>query len=52
MHAMVVAEDGDQVAHVIQRAHVGAVAEEFGASVAEALVARGALELLQPAVEA
>jgi len=52
MHAMVVSEDGDQIAHVIQRAHVGAVAEEFGASVAEALVARGALELLQPAVEA
>jgi len=52
MHAMVVAEDGDQVAHVIQRAPMVTAAEDFGSSVAEALVARGALELLQPAVEA
>jgi hydroxymethylbilane synthase len=52
MHAMVVSADGEQVAHVVQRASAGSVPQEFGASVAEALVARGATECLQPAVKA
>ena len=46
MHAMVVSRDGEQVAHVVKRAPLGTVAVEFGASVAEALVARGAMEVL------
>lgn len=46
MHAMVVSSDGERVAHVVQRAPAGTDAIEFGAAVAEELVARGALELL------
>ena len=46
MHAMVVSRDGEQVAHVMRRAAAGTDAIEFGAAVAEALVARGALALL------
>jgi hydroxymethylbilane synthase len=50
LHAMVVSPDGDQVAHVIQKAPIGIAAVDLGESVAEALKARGALELLaQPA---
>jgi len=47
LHAMVVSPDGDQVAHVIQRAPTGIAAIDLGESVAEALKVRGALELLQ-----
>jgi hydroxymethylbilane synthase len=43
---MVVSPDGDQVAHVVQRAPVITAATDLGQSVAEALIARGALELL------
>jgi hydroxymethylbilane synthase len=46
LHAMVVSPDGDQVAHVIQKAPIGTAAADLGASVAQALIARGALELL------
>lgn len=46
LHAMVVSPDGDQVAHVIQRAPIGIDATDFGESVAEALKSRGALDLL------
>jgi hydroxymethylbilane synthase len=46
LHAMVVSPDGEQVAHVVQCAPVGISANKFGAQVAEALKARGALELL------
>ena len=52
MHAMVVSRDGEQVAHVVRSVAVGAAAGEFGAAVAEALVALGAKELLCPAVDA
>jgi hydroxymethylbilane synthase len=47
LHAMVVSPDGDQVAHVVQRAPVITAAADLGQSVAEALIARGALELLR-----
>jgi hydroxymethylbilane synthase len=47
LHAMVVSPDGDQVAHVIQKAPIGIAATDLGESVAEALKARGALELLR-----
>ena len=46
MHAMVASRDGEQVVHVVQRVAVGSGAVDFGASVAEALVARGVKELL------
>ena len=46
LHAMVVAPDGEQVAHVIQKVRVGTPACELGAATATELVARGALELL------
>jgi len=46
LHAMVVSPDGDQVAHVVQRAPVITAATDLGQSVAEALIARGAFELL------
>ncbi len=47
LHAMVVSPDGDQVAHVLQKAPVGIAVTDLGESVAEALKARGALELLR-----
>ena len=47
LHAMVVSPDGEQVAHIVQRAPIGIAATDLGHSVAEALKARGALELLQ-----
>jgi hydroxymethylbilane synthase len=46
LHAMVVARDGEQAAHVLQKAPVGTAACDLGASVAEALIERGARELL------
>ena len=46
LHAMVVSRDGEQAAHVIKKALVGTPACELGASVAEALIERGAQELL------
>ena len=48
LHAMVVSPDGDQIADVIERAPQGIAAEELGQRAAEALKARGALELLTP----
>ncbi|QMV19923.1 hydroxymethylbilane synthase [Granulicella sp. 5B5] len=47
LHAMVVSPDGEQIAHIIQRAPIGIAATDLGHSVAEALKARGALDLLQ-----
>ncbi len=47
LHAMVVSPDGEQIAQVIQRAPIGTAATHLGQSVAEALKAKGALELLQ-----
>lgn len=52
MHAMVVSRDGERGAHVARRTAVGAAASEFGAAVAEALLVRGALELLAPSTTA
>jgi hydroxymethylbilane synthase len=46
LHAMVVAPDGDQIAHIIEKAPHGIAPEELGHRAAEALKARGALELL------
>lgn len=46
LHAMVVSPDGEQVAQVIERAQQGASPEELGQRAADALKARGALELL------
>jgi hydroxymethylbilane synthase len=52
MHAMVASRDGEQVAHVAKRAALGTAAIEFGANVAEALVDRGAMDLLQESATA
>jgi hydroxymethylbilane synthase len=46
LHAMVVSPDGDQVAHMIERAPIDIAPEELGQRAAEALRARGAMELL------
>jgi hydroxymethylbilane synthase len=46
MHAMVASRDGEQVVHLVERAATGSNPCEFGAGVAEALIARGALDLL------
>lgn len=46
MHAMVAAPDGDAMAHVLQKAPRGVTPEEFGRAAAEALLQRGALDLL------
>lgn len=46
LHAMVVSPDGEQVAHVIEKAPQGIPAEDLGQRAAEALKSRGALELL------
>jgi len=46
LHAMVVSPDGDQIAHVIERAPLDIAAEALGQRTAEALRARGAMELL------
>jgi hydroxymethylbilane synthase len=50
LHAMVAAPDGEEVAHVVQRVPFGADANELGEAAAEALRARGALELLGQAI--
>lgn len=51
LHAMVVSPDGDQVAHVIERAPLDIAAEDLGQRAAESLRARGAMELLsEPAL--
>jgi len=47
LHAMVVAPDGEQVAHVLRKAPVGIAAADLGHAVAEELKALGAVELLQ-----
>ncbi len=47
LHAMVVSPDGDQSAHVLHKSPLTTPAEELGQQVAAALIARGALELLQ-----
>ena len=47
LHAMVVSPDGEQVAHVIHKSPIGTPAQDLGQSVAEVLIARGALELLR-----
>ena len=47
LHAMVAAPDGDQVAHIIQKAPLSTPACELGVAAAEALKVRGAMELLQ-----
>lgn len=47
LHAMVVARDGEEVAHVVKKAPVGTAAVDLGTAVAEALIARGAQELLK-----
>jgi hydroxymethylbilane synthase len=52
LHAMVVSRDGEQMAHVVKRAPVGTASLDLGASVADDLIARGGLELLNSAVEA
>jgi hydroxymethylbilane synthase len=46
LHAMVASPDGEEVAHVIQRVPIGTAATDFGQFVAEALISRGALQLL------
>jgi hypothetical protein len=43
---MAVSPDGDQIAHVIERASLETAPEELGHRAAEALKARGALDLL------
>ncbi len=51
LHAMVVAKDGEQAAHVVKKAPLGTAACDLGASVAEALIERGAQELLAATTE-
>jgi hydroxymethylbilane synthase len=48
LHAMVVSPDGDQIAHVVERAPLDVAPEELGQRAAESLKVRGALELLAP----
>jgi hypothetical protein len=43
---MVVARDGEQAAHVVKKVCIETPAADFGASVAETLIAHGAQELL------
>jgi hydroxymethylbilane synthase len=45
---MVVSPDGEQIAHVIERAPSGISPEELGQRAAASLRDRGALELLTP----
>jgi len=47
LHAMVVAPDGESIAHVVHRAPIGTPACELGQAVASELIARGALDLLR-----
>lgn len=46
LHATVASSDGDEVAHVLERAPLGISALELGQRAAEGLKARGALQLL------
>lgn len=46
LHATVVSPDGDQVVQVLERAPLNASPMELGGVAAEALIARGAMELL------
>ena len=46
LHTMVVSPDGEQIAHVIERAPLDIAPEELGQRAAASLKARGALELL------
>lgn len=46
LHATVASSDGDEVAHVLERAPIGIPALELGQRAAEELKARGALQLL------
>jgi len=46
LHAMAVSPDGEQVAHVIEKAACGISPEELGQRATDSLKARGALELL------
>jgi hydroxymethylbilane synthase len=50
LHAMALSPDGEQIAHVIERVPQGVTAEELGCRTADALKARGALELLEQTV--
>lgn len=47
LHAMVVSPDGEQIAQVLHHAAAGSSPTDLGNAVAEALKAKGALELLQ-----
>ena len=49
LHAQVAAPDGEQVAHVIERAPMGITAEVLGHRAADELKRRDAMELLRPA---
>jgi hydroxymethylbilane synthase len=49
LHAMVVSPDGDQIAHVVETKPFGTPASDLGHLVAEALKARGAIDLLNQA---
>lgn len=46
LHAMVVSLDGEQAAHILHKAPLHTPAEELGSLVADELIARGAMELL------
>ena len=46
LHTMVVARDGEQAVHVVKKVCIETPAADFGASVAETLIAHGARELL------
>ncbi|HXS13113.1 MAG TPA: hydroxymethylbilane synthase [Acidobacteriaceae bacterium] len=46
LHAMVVSPDGEQIAHVIERAPIDIAPEDLGQRAADSLKARGAMELL------
>jgi hydroxymethylbilane synthase len=51
LHGMVVSRDGEQMAQVVKRSPVGTAAVDLGASVADTLIARGAMELLHSAAK-
>ena len=50
LHTMVVARDGEDVAHVVKQAPLGVSAAELGAEAADALITAGAREMLRQAV--
>ena len=49
LHSMVVARDGEEMAHVVKEAPLGVSAVELGEAAAEALIAAGARQMLQQA---